>query len=503
MVKHIHYLLLSLTFFFQITQAAALPRLDKAEPKIGGGGTAYLERLPEEGICIPPQTQAMVHQSIQAFAQSSQSSALTFVPPPVSVGPYSSASPLMAKLRYPFYPQGGTLYRDITTGNFVDLNPAAGVVGNYLCETYGNDGHQGIDTGGLTWEDMAIGQPVYAALNGTVVSVNDGDPDMNTSCQPGGNWVIINHGAGREAWYFHLKMNSVAVTLGQFVRAGQQIGLVGSSGCSFGPHLHFQSMQNGQVYEPFSGLCHPGQSGWVQQINPPLSGASVRDMGVTVQDIGVAPPLPWRAPVDNQIPLAANGDIYYWIQFVNLPANSNWVERYIRPNGTVEYQLGPFPFGNPTTYQVSQYWFHRTVGGMATTTGTWHIEFEVNGVQLVRAPVEVVSVVSGTFNRPPSNISVTFDPPTVHRNQVVFARVAAPPVGNPRDLDYDLVRYRYEWKVNGITVRNIISSGMADALSSQYAIGGNTIAVTVTAGDGFGGGLGAAAPPINLSTVVP
>jgi hypothetical protein len=482
---------------FQVSQATASPNQKNYQIELQGAGTFYMER-PFQETCIPPQTKTLVQQSIQAFTQ----------PPTISsqnIGSLPSIDSVALPLLYPFYPQGGTLYRDITTGNFVDLNPAAGVVGNYLCETYGNDGHQGMDSGGLTWEEMTIGQPVYAALNGTVISVQDGDPDMNTSCQAGGNWVIINHGAGREAWYFHLKKNSITVTIGQFVRAGQQIGSVGSSGCSFGPHLHFQSMQNGQVYEPFKGACRSGKSGWLKQTNPPPSGAFVRDMGVTTQDIGLAPPLPSRAPVNNQIPLAAGGNIYYWIQFGNLPANSSWVERYVRPNGTTEYQLGPFPFGNPSTYQFSQYWFPRLVGGMASTTGTWRIQFEVNGVLLVDAPVEVVSTVSGTFNRPPEGISAVFDPATPRHGQALFARVSAPAVGTGyRDRDWDIVRYRYRWKVNGATVRNIISAGMADALSSQYLVSGNNVEVTITAGDGFGGtALGTSAPPVVLSAIIP
>lgn len=468
-----------------------------------GAGTFYLELKPREK-CVTPRTKALVQQSTSSFYQSLvSSSSFSFTAQPT--GPFTQAGPpTLVPPRYPFYPQGGTLYNDLTTGNFVDLNPSSGVVGNYLCATYGNDGHQGIDTGGLTWEEMAIGQPVYAALDGTVVSVRDGDPDMNTSCQPGGNWVIINHGGGREAWYFHLKQNSVAVTLGQNVKSGQQIGLVGSSGCSFGPHLHFQSMQNGQVYEPFSGPCRAGSSGWEDQTDPPPSGAFVRDMGVTVQNIGASPPLPYRAPVDNQILTSAGGNIYYWIQFGNLPANSTWEEKYVRPNGTTEYQLGPFPFGNPTNYQFSQYWFNRFIGGMANTTGTWRIQFKVNGVLLVNAPVEVVTTVSPSFNRPPSNITASFDPVVPQANHAIFARVTPPPVGvGYRDLDWNIVRYRYEWKVNGVTVRNLVSAGMADALAANHLVSGTTVSVTITAGDGFGGSLGATAAPVTLSAVVP
>lgn len=452
-----------------------------------GQSKAQNENRIQTGICIPEETKKLVLDNIANNKQKHGGGDLGIM----------SSIPI----KYPFYPQGGTLYRDLTTGNFVDLNPNHGVVTNYLCEHYGNDGHEGIDTGGVTWEEMAIGQPIFAVLDGTVIDARDGDPDMNTSCEAGGNWVIIDHGSGRNTWYFHLKRGSVAVGIGQQVRAGQQIGLVGSSGCSFGPHLHFQSMQDGIPYEPFSGACRSGESGWKQQIDPPPIGAFVRDMGVTIQDIGSAAPLPYRAPADNQIPISAGGYIYYWIQFGNLPPNSTWKERYIRPNGQIEYELGPFNFGNPTNYQFSQYWFYRYVYGMSNTPGTWRIQFEVNNRLLVDAPVEVVTTVSSTFNRAPLPISVSFDPQFVVPGQTVFARVSAPSNGY-RDLDWQIVRYRYQWKLNNVTVRDVISVGMADALPGHLLKHRDRLSVTVTAGDGFGGGLGATAAPVTVSTVV-
>ena len=52
-----------------------------------------------------------------------------------------------------------------------------------------------------------------------------------------GNTVCIEHGLGLKSWYYH--MNSLNVTEGETVGRGQQIGSVGSTGFSTGPHLHF------------------------------------------------------------------------------------------------------------------------------------------------------------------------------------------------------------------------------------------------------------------------
>ena len=103
--------------------------------------------------------------------------------------------------------------------------------------------------------------PIFAALDGTVVTAHDGEPDQNTEwAGQRANFVVLDHGAGHRTWYFHLKLGSVAVEEGQEVKAGQQLGLTGSSGISSGPHLHFQSELNNEWYEPSSGPCRSGPS---------------------------------------------------------------------------------------------------------------------------------------------------------------------------------------------------------------------------------------------------
>ena len=63
-----------------------------------------------------------------------------------------------------------------------------------------------------------------------------------------GNCVVIDHGGGIVSLYGH--MSSIGVKAGQKVTAGQEIGKVGSTGVSSGPHLHLEFSKNGQLVDP-------------------------------------------------------------------------------------------------------------------------------------------------------------------------------------------------------------------------------------------------------------
>jgi murein DD-endopeptidase len=89
-----------------------------------------------------------------------------------------------------------------------------------------------------------FGSDVLAVADGTVVAALDDTPD--DAAQPvalenaSGNYVAIDIGAGRFAFYEHLQQGSVGVKPGQRVRRGEVIARLGSSGStSIGPHLHF------------------------------------------------------------------------------------------------------------------------------------------------------------------------------------------------------------------------------------------------------------------------
>lgn len=111
--------------------------------------------------------------------------------------------------------------------------------------------HGGIDIAG----GGIMGTPVLAADAGTVIGVFTGcthnwGKDVCCACGSYGNYVILDHGNGRQTVYGHL--TSAGVREGETVKKGQPIGLVGSTGNSTGPHLHFECRFNGEKYDPMS-----------------------------------------------------------------------------------------------------------------------------------------------------------------------------------------------------------------------------------------------------------
>lgn len=90
-----------------------------------------------------------------------------------------------------------------------------------------------------------LGDPVVATAPGVVATADA------TSTRGYGRYVVLDHGSGESTVYAHL--DTVAVTAGQRVDQGAQLGTVGSTGNSTGPHLHFEEKVGGQVVEAWFG----------------------------------------------------------------------------------------------------------------------------------------------------------------------------------------------------------------------------------------------------------
>ena len=97
----------------------------------------------------------------------------------------------------------------------------------------------------------SYGKRVLAVANGTVLKIKDGIPDnkpghvgaeaLNLSRETiAGNVIVLELGSGQYAYYAHLQPGSLRVKAGQRVHRGEVIALVGNSGSSFEPHLHFE-----------------------------------------------------------------------------------------------------------------------------------------------------------------------------------------------------------------------------------------------------------------------
>lgn len=132
---------------------------------------------------------------------------------------------------------------------------------------------------------FGYGAEVLAVADGVIASVQDGivenvplNPEMAVAIDvntAGGNYVILDLGDGRYAFFAHLQPGSLRVKAGDKVKKGQVLGLLGNSGNSDAPHLHFH------VADADSPLGSEGQpylfesfelEGRIDSIEPLLAG---------------------------------------------------------------------------------------------------------------------------------------------------------------------------------------------------------------------------------------
>lgn len=100
--------------------------------------------------------------------------------------------------------------------------------------------HNGLDIGGRR------GESIYATADGIVT--------LSERTYPHGNNIMIDHGKGIETRYLHL--NARHVEVGDQVVKGQQIGELGNTGRSTGPHLHYEVIVNGSHVNPLPYIQH-------------------------------------------------------------------------------------------------------------------------------------------------------------------------------------------------------------------------------------------------------
>ncbi len=106
--------------------------------------------------------------------------------------------------------------------------------------------HSGMDIAVGGWKNNGK-IPALASAAGTVVRTG--------LYWDWGNLVVVDHGGGYLTYYAHL--NRISVSVGQHVAQGQQVGMIGSTGDSTGPHLHIVFYENGVRVDPARFITHP------------------------------------------------------------------------------------------------------------------------------------------------------------------------------------------------------------------------------------------------------
>ncbi len=130
-----------------------------------------------------------------------------------------------------------------------------------------------------------FGDRIHAATDGKVVKIQDGLPEQTPGVFPtdptvqtaGGNFMVVRIDAGHYAFYAHMQPGSMRFKVGDRVRAGQVLGLLGNTGNTDGPHLHFHIMDGASPLQsnglPFTFTRWRGQ-GVVTNEAPLFAGQS-------------------------------------------------------------------------------------------------------------------------------------------------------------------------------------------------------------------------------------
>jgi hypothetical protein len=174
---------------------------------------------------------------------------------------------------------------------FVDRDPGPGARA-FDCGPQSYDGHTGTDIRVADMAALSAEVAVLAAADGIVRAVRDGVPDGGTAAAPEGqgcgNGLAIAHPGGWETQYCHLREGSIAVTQGEAVTAGSELGLIGYSGRTEFPHLEFILRRDGEVVDPFD----PGDTGACATGASPLWHARVENPGGGILSAGFSPRVP-------------------------------------------------------------------------------------------------------------------------------------------------------------------------------------------------------------------
>ena len=275
------------------------------------------------------------------------------------------------------------------TSAFVDQNAAVGPFLDWNCGVRSYDQHRGTDifTWPYGWLSMDLSRlEVIAAAPGTILVRADGNADR--SCSASGanaNLIVIQHADGSTAVYVHFKNGSVTPKqVGEAVATGEYLGVVGSSGSSTGPHLHFEVHDSGTfpgpLLDPYDGLCEALTLGslWAQQ-------PAYRQPTINHASTGFAAPVIPACPTQetpNEKRLFTNGDpIYFRTYMRDLTPAFPLVLAVHRPDGSL-YQSTNYT----ATQDYNAVWFSWNNPGFGGgAAGRWTFDVTLAGITRSRA----------------------------------------------------------------------------------------------------------------------
>jgi hypothetical protein len=395
------------------------------------------------------------------------------------------------------FPVAGVLGEDLRRINsYYDHDPEEATIFNdkgmgknnildYMGGDRTYDGHAGTDISIVSFEWQDTGIPIIAVAPGVVMDTQDGYYDYQLDfVRVEGNYVLIDHGSGRCSYYGHLKKYSVCVQIGDRVEAGQQIGMIGSSGRSTWPHLHFECREDDKKIDPFSGPYNPIPSRW--KVQPEYSHPMVIvDWGLYYKEDEARSPFVPERQCFVQRGKSKEENLKLWIEVLNVeekPYTRTW--KLISPNKSYINEFVSEIDGSKEWHGLGaiqwRYTYNMSFSEKASI-GCWSMEIYHNDEFVKILTFDVCD--NQPQNRPPmppQNASLW--PESPETRDVVISTVNISLYNLDPDLDKE--RYHFKWLLNGILVRDVVNATRRDYFPANCAESGDILECFISTSDG-------------------
>jgi|SRR5690554_596002 len=271
--------------------------------------------------------------------------------------------------------------------NFVDHNPVYQQIQDYNNGTRSYDlvnyNHMGTDifTWPFGWYKMDNSQvEIVAAADGIIIAKFDGNDDRSCGLN-GGQWnaVYLSHSDGSKSWYGHMKKNSLTTkNIGETVTAGEYLGVVGSSGNSTGPHLHFEvyDSQNNLI-DPWVGPGNPttGSSWWEEQksyFDPKINKVA------THSNWPEFPPCPQQEILNLKNNFSSGDTIFFVTYYQDQLKGMNSSYAVVNPENIT---IAQWNHSINDSFYVASYWGWSMIIPQGASAGNWKFSVVFNGLE--------------------------------------------------------------------------------------------------------------------------
>lgn len=334
-------LLLSVTV--AVLLFAVSPKLVKAQsiaaPETASDAFVFDEYKRQDGVCLTEEKRAELLEQVQSSINKLRGEG--------KIAAISSSSPPKFILPVRGNGAGEKDFGFHVMGNFVDHNPSfPNQLLDYNCgtRTYDTDAgynHKGVDIINypFAWNKMDNNETVaVAAADGQIIFKQDGNFDRSCTWNTTTTWNIVGlrHSDGTLSYYGHLKLNSLtAKAVGEMVTQGEFLGVIGSSGVSTVPHLHFEVYNaDNKLQDPYQGTCNSMNNFSYWLVQPAYRDSAINKL-MTHSAQPVGQPCPNPTITNEKSVFAPGSQVFVSASYRDPVAGQQSQFSLIQPDGTV------------------------------------------------------------------------------------------------------------------------------------------------------------------------